>query len=166
MLIYNIILNHSNLDLRDQKYLQNLMYEVWEEYFNDIPRKNFVITNFGKYAKRQLGCIKYATEETRVKTLLKKYEQEIISQDIDSISVILLTKYFQNSEVPEFVLVSTLSHELCHYTHGFHSPLPKKYHYPHKGGVVKKEMINRGLEHILTESNSWLKKNWIEIVNR
>jgi hypothetical protein len=140
------------------------MYEVWEEYFNDVPRQNFVIAKFGKYAKRQLGCIKYATDSTKVQTLLKKYQEDIDVQDVNSVSVILLTRYFMDEKVPEFLLVSTLSHELCHYTHGFHSPLPKKYRYPHKGNVVKKEMLNRGLGDILDESELWLKENWLYTV--
>jgi len=137
---------------------------VWEEYFNDVPRQNFVITKFGKYAKHQLGCIKYATENTKIKTLLKKYVEDIKAQDVDSISVILLTRYFMDENIPEFLLVSTLSHEICHYAHGFHSPLPKKYRYPHKGGVVKKEMIERGLGRTLNESELWLKENWLGII--
>jgi len=155
-----------NLDLRDNNYLQNLMYELWEEYFNDVPRKNFVATKFGKYAKRQLGCIKYATKNSKIKSLLEKYSEEIDSQDVDSVSIILLTKYFTNEEIPQYVLVATLVHELCHYTHGFHSPLVKKYRYPHKGGVVKKELIRRGLDGVTEESELWLKKNWSKILQK
>jgi hypothetical protein len=140
------------------------MYDVWEDYFSDVPRKNFVITNFGKYAKRQLGCIKYATEGTKIKTLLRKYKEDIVSQDVNSVSVILLTRYFINEDVPEFVLISTLAHEICHYTHGFHSPLPKKYKYPHKGGIVEKEMFDRGLDSIAIKSNTWLKENWLKVI--
>jgi len=139
------------------------MYEVWEEYFNDVPRKNFVISKFGRYSKRQLGCIKYATEHTKAKTLLKKYKEDIDLQDIDSVSVILLTRYFQDERIPKIVLVSTLSHEICHYAHGFHSPLSRKYKYPHRGKVVIKEMKNRGLNDVLKESELWLKENWLEI---
>ena len=155
-----------NLDLRDNNYLQNLMYEVWEEYFNDVPRKNFVAAKFGKYAKRQLGCIKYATKNTKVKSLLEKYSEEIDSQDVDSVSIIVLTRYFKNEDVPEYVLVATLAHELCHYAHGFHSPLVKKYKYPHKGGVVNKELKKRGLDDITEKSDIWLKENWLNILRK
>lgn len=140
------------------------MYDLWEEYFNDVPRKNFVITKFGRYAKRQLGCIKYATDSTKVKTLLEKYEEDIDVQDVDSVSIILLTRHFINESVPEFILISTMSHEICHYAHGFHSPLPKKYKYPHKGNIVKKEMFSRGLGEILVESELWLKENWLKMI--
>ena len=142
------------------------MYDVWEKYFNDIPRKNFVIAKFGKYAKHQLGCIKYATENTKIKTLIKNYEEDIALQDIDSISVILLTRYFKNEDIPKLILISTISHEICHYAHGFHSPLPKKYRYPHKGGVVEKEMESRGLTDTLDKSKIWLKENWIDIISK
>ena len=57
---------------RDNKYLENLLYELWEEYFPDVPRKNFVIIKFGKYSKRQLGSIKKANEKTKIKRLMKK----------------------------------------------------------------------------------------------
>ncbi len=142
------------------------MYEVWEQYFNDVPRKNFVLVTFGKHAKRQLGSIKYANEKTKVQTLLKRYREDIYNQDINSISVILLTRYFKDENVPEFVLISTMAHEICHYAHGFHSPLPKKYKYPHKGNVVKKEMITRNLEDVLNRSDKWLKDNWADFVYR
>ncbi len=66
--------------------------------------------------------------------------------------------------IPEFLLVSTLSHEICHYTHGFHSPLERRYKYPHKGGVVEKEMRSRGLGETLDNSELWLKDNWANIV--
>jgi hypothetical protein len=78
--------------------------------------------------------------------------------------VIILTRYFTDINVPESVLISTISHEICHYAHGFHSPLPKKYKYPHKGGVVNKELSVRGLDTVIKESDIWLKENWIDTI--
>lgn len=150
--------------MRDNNYLQNLMYDVWDEYFSEVPRKNFVLAKFGKYSKRQLGCIKYAHDGTKVKTLLKKFKEEIVNQDIPSVSIIVLTRYFQDESIPEFLLISTLAHELCHYTHGFNSPLTKQYRYPHQGNIVKKEMIKRGLKEVLEKSEIWLKENWVDVV--
>ena len=149
--------------MRDSKYLENLLYEIWEEYFSDIPRKNFVVIKFGKYSKRQLGSIKRANRSTRIKSLVQKYKDLLEIQDEKSISVITITKYFQNENVPEYVIVSTISHELCHYTHGFNSPLPKQFTYPHRGGVVNGEMDKRGLKDIRLETKKWLKKNWTKI---
>jgi len=140
------------------------MFDVWDEYFSDVPRKNFVIAKFGKYSKRQLGCIKYANERTKIKSLLRKYEKDIQSQDVKSVSIIVVTKYFRNELIPEYLLISTIAHELCHYTHGFNSPLTRSYKYPHQGSVVKKEMKKRGLGNILRRSDDWLAKNWIQII--
>ena len=150
--------------MRDSKYLENLLYEIWEEYFSDIPRKNFVVIKFGKYSKRQLGSIKRANRSTRIKSLVQKYKDLLEIQDEKSISVITITKYFQNENVPEYVIVSTISHELCHYTHGFNSPLPKQFTYPHQGGVVNREMDKRGLKDIRLETKKWLKKNWTKVI--
>ena len=94
--------------MRDSKYLENLLYEIWEEYFSDIPRKNFVVIKFGKYSKRQLGSIKRAHGSTRIRQLVQKYKDLLDIQDEKSISVITITKYFQNENVPEYNNVFTL----------------------------------------------------------
>jgi hypothetical protein len=150
--------------IRDNKYLENLLYSIWEEYFPDIARKNLVIIKFGKYSKRQLGSIKRANGDTRIKGLLREYLDLLNIQDEKSVSVITITRFFENEDIPEYVIISTIAHELCHYAHGFNSPLPKKFQYPHQGGIVKKEMDNRGLREIRTMTRSWLKKNWSKYI--
>ena len=44
--------------MRDNKYLENLLYDIWENHFCDVPRINLVTIKYGKHAKRQLGSIK------------------------------------------------------------------------------------------------------------
>ena len=44
--------------------------------------------------------------------------------------------------------------------HGFHSPLPKKYKHPHKGGVVDKELRKRGFGYNLKLEKVWAKNQW------
>lgn len=149
---------------RDNKYLENLLYEIWEEYFSDVPRKNFVLIKFGKYSKRQLGSIKRANSSTRIKSLVQKYKDLMDIQDEKSLSVITLTRHFQDNEIPEYVIVSTIAHELCHYTHGFNSPLPKQFKHPHQGGIVNKEMDNRGLRESRLNTKHWLKENWSQFI--
>lgn len=144
--------------------MENLLYEIWEKYFSDVPRKNLVVIKFGKYSKRQLGSIKRANEKTKIKRLLQKYKDLLDIEDDKSISVITITRYFQREDIPEFVVVSTIAHELCHYTHGFNSPLPKMYQYPHQGGIVRKEMDNRGLRDTRMKTKRWLKKNWQDYI--
>jgi len=91
---------------------------------------------------------------------MQRYIDLLDIQDEKSISVITLTRYFQKEEIPEFVVISTIAHELCHYTHGFNSPLPKQFRHPHQGGIVNKEMDKRGLRDIRLKTNRWLKSNW------
>lgn len=150
--------------MRDRKYLENLMYDLWEEYFSDIPRKNLVLIKFGKYSKRQLGSIKLANEYTKIKSLLRKNQDDYEVQDDKRVTVITMTKYFQNELVPEYVVKGTIAHELCHYAHGFSSPLEKRFDKPHQGNIINKELAKRGLLEEQRLADKWLKDNWVHVV--
>ncbi|MCA9374772.1 hypothetical protein KC622_00410 [Candidatus Dojkabacteria bacterium] len=150
--------------MRDNNYLLERMYSIWEEYFADIPRKNLVLIKFGKYSKRRLGSIKWADTRTKVKTLYINHLDEHAIQDDKRISLITITRYFQNDVVPAEVIDATIGHELVHYAHGFHSPLRKLYKHPHRGGIVDKEMAKRGMENLLEFSEEWLKRNWVKTI--
>lgn len=150
--------------MRDNKYLENLLWDLWDNNFCDVPRKNLVVIKFGKYSKRQLGSIKLANERTKIKSLIRKKEGELDVQDEKSVTVITVTRYFQKDIVPEFVVRATISHELCHYTHGFQSPLEKKFNKPHQGNIINKELSKRGLLEEEKMADKWLKENWIKIV--
>ncbi len=150
--------------MRDNKYLENLLYDLWDNHFCDVPRKNLVIIKFGKYSKRQLGSIKLANRYTKIKGLMKQRKEELEVQDEKSVTVITITRYFQNEIVPEFVIRATIAHELCHYTHGFQSPLEKRFDHPHRGNVIKKELAKRDLLEQEKEAEKWLKENWLKIV--
>jgi hypothetical protein len=150
--------------MRDNQYLEDMMYDLWENHFSDVPRKNLVLIKFGKYSRRQLGCIKLANQHTKIKGLLKKKIQDYEVQDDKSISLITVTRYFQDEVVPDSIVRATVAHELCHYTHGFSSPLEKLFEKPHQGNIVKKELARRGLLEEYLESEKWLKENWRDIV--
>lgn len=151
--------------MRNTEFLENTLYDLWENHFCDIPRKNLVLIKYGKYSKRQLGSIKLANKRTNIKGLLKKKEQDYIVQDDKSITVITVTRYFQNKIVPDFVVRATVAHELCHYAHGFSSPLQKRFEKPHQGSVIKKELEKRGLIKKQIEADKWLKENWLDIIS-
>lgn len=151
--------------MRNNLDLENMMYSLWEENFSDVPRKNLVLIKFGKYSKRQLGCIKLANKNTKIKGILKKKKDEYEIQDDKSISLITVTRYFQDLNIPDFVVRSTIAHELCHYTHGFSSPLERLFDKPHQGSIVKKELFKRDLLQEYENSEKWLRKNWIQIVS-
>jgi hypothetical protein len=81
-------------------------------------------------------------------------------------SVITITGYFRDDVVPEYVVDSTIAHELVHYAHGFHSPHPQLYEHPHKGGIVDKELVKRGMGETLAKQQHWLKHEWLAIVGQ
>lgn len=150
--------------MRDRKYLENLMYDIWENHFCDIPRRNLVLIKFGKYSKRQLGSIKLANEYTKIKGLIRNNQEEYEMQDDERITVITVTKYFQNDiAVPEFVVRATIAHELCHYAHGFSSPLDKQFDKPHQGNIINKELAKRNLLEEQQLADKWLERNWSSI---
>ena len=151
--------------MRNNEFLENILYNLWENHFCDIPRKNLVLIKYGKYSKRQLGSIKLANDNTKIKGLLRKKKEEYLIQDNKSISVITVTRYFQNKVVPESVVRATIAHELCHYAHGFSSPLQKSFQKPHQGSVIKKELKKRGLLEEQQRVDKWLKKNWLDIIS-
>jgi hypothetical protein len=144
--------------MRDNNWLEEKLYEIWENNFNDIPRHNLVVIRFSKKSYRQLGCIKWA------KNLNKKI-LDIINNNSEiypdkRVSEILITSYFKDLFVPDVVVEGTIAHELCHYAHGFNSPLQQIYNHPHKGGIIKKEMSLRGMIDTYKQANQWLKSNW------
>ncbi len=151
--------------MRDNDFLENLLYELWDNYFCDVPRKNFVLIKFGKYSKRQLGCISLARNGSKIKGLIMKKYDEYVVQDNKSISIITITRFFQNETVPEYVIKATIAHELCHYAHGFNSPLKKQFSKTHKGNIINKELEKRGLIEEQKLAEKWLKQNWLKIIS-
>lgn len=150
--------------MRDNKYLEERLYFIWENFFADIPRKNLVLIKFGKSSGRQLGSIKWANQYSKIKGDLKKKKDDYEIVDDKRISIITITKVFQDPDIPESIIDATIAHELVHYTHGFHSPLPRAVSHPHKGKVVERELYKRGLGEMYIESEKWLKSNWRNIL--
>ncbi len=156
--------------MRDNEWLEERMYTIWESYFNDIPRHNLVVIKFGKRSKRLLGSIQWATNRTRgvskiVARMQKAYGPGFHEQFEDKrISLITITKLYQDPAVPDFIVDSTIAHEMIHYAHGFSSPLKQVYAHPHKGGVIRKEMVARGMEMVWRKAKKWLKEHWGDYV--
>lgn len=150
---------------RTNKWLIDRLYYIWEEYFSDVPRKNLVLIKFGRSSRAQLGSIKWANGKTRIKGLMKNRDlQEFYkAQDDKRITVITVTQKFKNLEIPEYVVDATIAHELCHYTHGFSSPLKQLYKHPHKGGIIRKELEGRGFGERHKKAKKWLKENWPQL---
>jgi hypothetical protein len=109
-----------------------------------------------------LGSIKWANKNTRIRSLLKRKKTlaEAEAQDDKRITVITITRKFKDPSIPEYVVDATIAHELVHYTHGFSSPLKQLYRHPHKGGLIKKELTNRGLGDIYMTASHWIRTTW------
>ena len=127
--------------MRNDIWLKEKLDKIWELLFPEVPRKNNVYIKFKGKSIRRFGCIKRKGKD----------------------SLIEINSLFKNEIVPEYVIDTTLAHELVHYMHGFSSPLPRKYKHPHKGGIVDKELIKRGFGHSLKLEKIWAKKDWEKI---
>lgn len=122
---------------RDNNWLMSRLDFIWTQYFSDILQKNKVFIKFGRHAKFRLGSIR----------LNQKTKD----------SFIIITSMFKDLNIPQEVIDHTIGHELVHYTHGFSSPHPKLFKYPHSGGVVKKEMAERGMANLYQSYKEWIK---------
>ncbi len=135
--------------MRDDNWLFSKLDEVWDKYFSDVPQLNDVMIVWGRKARNRLGSIKQGN---------KRFGEH-------AETIITINSLFKDESIPEFIVTATIAHELAHYTHGFHSPLVRKYDHPHAGGAVDRELVKRGLEKEIKEQKKWLKANWKEYVN-
>ncbi len=132
--------------MRDNTFLRRQLEDLLENQFRDLELKNRLEIAFGRRAKRRFGSIKMERDK--------------------KVSRITINGIFKNEYVPEEIIRATIAHELCHYAHGFCSPLKKKYKYPHQGGVVRMEMRKRGLGKLYDYEKIWTKNNWPKIVEK
>jgi len=135
--------------MRDNEWLEEKLESIWAQYFNDVEKINSIVIKFGKKARSRLGSIKQ----------LHSYKSKN-----DNDSVITLTGYFKDERVPEYIIDSTIAHELCHYAHGFSSPHPQASKHPHSGGMVDNELKKRGFGQQLKDQKKWLKETWPIII--
>jgi len=131
---------------RDNKWLKYRLETIWEKHFPDVGVLNNVFVKFGRPSMTRLGSIK--------------------SGQIKENTIITINGHFKDQEIPEFVVDAVLAHELTHYAHGFFSPHERSQRFPHKGGVVKNEMIDRGLQNLLKLEKKWIKENWREYIKK
>ena len=124
---------------RTNHWLNQQLDQVWQTFFSDVSRANLVTIRFGRKARTRLGSIRRRRTGT---------------------TVITISGYFQDETIPESVIHDTISHELIHYAHGFESPLPQLYRYPHEGRIIQSAMQQRGLQATHRRARHWLKTNW------
>lgn len=122
--------------MRDDKWLLSRLDHLWSQYFPDVPQINPVFIRFGRFARLRFGSI-------RMDRRSKK-------------TYITISGMFKDLKVPQEIVDHTITHELCHYAHGFSSPHTRQHRYPHEGGVIKAEMENRGLIHLYNAYRKWI----------
>ncbi len=124
--------------LRDNIWLLSRLDHIWSKYFSDVSQTNPVTIKFGRYSKYRLGSIKLNRRTNR--------------------SLITITSMFKSNQIPSEVVDHTLAHELVHYAHGFSSKRTRLHKYPHAGGVVQKEMEDRGVGYLNKAYRDWVKE--------
>jgi len=139
--------------MRDNEWLENKLEFIQRKYFADIDIPNTLTIKFGRRAKTRLGSIKKVFSKSLIERMKGKFETEI-----------LITGYFKDKKIPEYVIDATIGHELCHYAHGFSSPLPQIANHPHRGGIVRAELKKRGMGEMEKRQKRWIKDNWNNFV--
>ncbi len=129
--------------MRDNTWLNQRLDHIWQLLFADVKKLNEVKINFKGKWKNKFGHI-----------MMK-----------DGASHIVINGFFRDLRVPEFIIDLTIAHELIHYMHGFNSPHPKQFKYPHKGGIVEKELKRRGFSHVMQQEKKWIENQWQQIVS-
>ncbi|GCE11097.1 hypothetical protein [Tengunoibacter tsumagoiensis] len=114
--------------------------QIWQLYFSDVPRVNEVYIDYCYPWKSRLGLIRLSVD--------------------NSLTFIGINTLLQLPQVPDYVLTTTIAHELVHYTHGFGSPLPRRWKHPHANHVVDRELEHRSLGESLAWCNEWIDQCW------
>ena len=130
--------------MRDDNWLRNRMLEIWQLRFMDVPMKNEVKIRFKGKWKLKFGHIKMKNDITEI----------------------VINSLFKNEDVPQYIVDLTIAHELVHYSHGFQSPLERRFRYPHQGGIVRKELKKRGFRDAMQMERKIFRKEWPEMFER
>lgn len=122
--------------MRNNAWLLSRLDRIWSNHFSDVVQINKVYVRFGRTSRTRFGSIRLRSE--------------------DNSTLIMVTRMFQNPAFPEEVVDHTLAHELVHYIHGFSSPYPRLHKFPHRGGIIDKEMKDRGMGNLVSYYRKWV----------
>lgn len=129
---------------RTNQWLADRLTMLRAQYFPDVSIENKIVVLFGRASRARFGSI-----------IAKKDPQEALP-----VTYITINGLFRDTALPDFVIDATLVHEFVHYTHGFHSPRRQQYPHPHQGGVVTKEMQDRGAGELYLTQKRWVKDRY------
>lgn len=143
--------------MRSDRWLSDQLREILFKYFSNVKISNPLEIKWGREAKYRFGSIR----------LIKPKGIKLLSsRSHPQKSVITITSMFRDDAIPQKVVWYTICHELCHYAHGFSSSNKKLFRHPHHGGIVNRELTERGAEDLIHEFKRWLRGYRREILSR
>lgn len=138
--------------MRDNAWLKIQLDFVLEKHFSDVKLTNPIEIRFGREAKYRFGSIRLV--KPRGLRGLRRFGR--LRGGTPQKSIITITSMFAKDSVPQDVVRYTIAHELTHYAHGFSSQNKRLFKYPHHGGIVNKELSERGAEGLTLAFKKWL----------
>jgi len=130
--------------MRDDLWLIGKLDFLWSIFFTDIEKRNEVKIVFKGKWKNKFAHIKKKKDHTEI----------------------AINGLFRNEKVPDYIVELAIAHELAHYMHGFQSPYERKFKYPHKGGVVNKELKYRGFSSYIKNEKKWIREEWFKLYEK
>jgi len=122
--------------MRTKEWLEKRLTKIWDKYFSDVPAKNPVFISFGRDATYRFGSIRLNLENNS--------------------TIIKINGNFRRKNISSRIIDHTIAHELVHYSQGFSSPHLRLHRYPHRGGIIDKELRERGLQKLVEFYHKWL----------
>ena len=147
--------------VRDNHWLKNQLEHLLATYFSDIKLTNPIEIRFGREAKYRFGSIRLIKPRKHLRGVgifsPRRWNSLAHRDPTPQKSIITITSMFAKESVPAPVVEYTIAHELCHYAHGFSSSNKRLFKYPHHGGVVNRELKDRGALDLIHAFKRWLK---------
>ena len=151
--------------MRSNGWLKEQLDFLLKNYFSDVKISNPIEIRFGREAKYRFGSIRLIKSIRGIKSIKGtksrfenlKFKIENFSRTVPQKSVITITSLFARESIPVDVVRYTMAHELCHYAHGFSSQNRRMFKYPHHGGIVNRELKERGAGDLILKFKKWLK---------
>lgn len=144
--------------MRDDKWLQGQLDFLLKTYFSGVAITNPIEIKFGREAKFRFGSIKLLKPPRKNLRGLLVFRPRRLEKSVPQKSIVTITSMFAREDVPVDVVRYTIGHELCHYAHGFSSTNKRMFRHPHHGGIVNRELTERGAHHLIVEFKKWLKE--------
>lgn len=142
--------------MRDHVWLEKQLQFLLDKYFSNIQISNPIEIKWGREAKFRFGSIRLLKPKG-LRVFRGFRTLSTIRDNQPQKSIIVITAMFRDEAIPVGVVHYTITHELCHYAHGFSSSNKKLFRHPHHGGVVNKELIERGAKDLIAEFKNWLR---------